>query len=212
MSVGLLEQLNQALDSWKQPDRKTVVGLEGYSAAGKTTLLEQLTTTNYRDDVVLISLDSFLNPEVLKWLTAGTAEFNLDVRKSNWYEIEPLINLVKKYHNSNDTITETIRSPRSSRTQIEQAFDLSRPVLLLEGTMLQRQPLDQLIDRLIYLDVPADVAFQRRTARIRQKAQQPEKILIEHETWARTFDIIYQEYIRTCQPKERADLVLKSDA
>lgn len=199
---SMAEPLMRKLDEW-ETGRKTVIGIEGYSAAGKTTLLNYV--GSLRPGILTVEIDDFLAPaherEAVRvpWLEP-------DWRKAPWFRYNVLEELLKRYEESDLPYTAPIYNRKSKEFDGEKDFDLSKTTLVAEGIFLMHTPLANRLDYLVYVDVPFHIADQRRWERHMQREPNPDRV--KHLAWVEGFIKLYSEYLDTQKPQERADLVI----
>lgn len=198
----MAEPLLRKLDEW-ETGRKTIVGIEGYSATGKTTLLNYVGAL--RPEVLALEVDDFLAPArereavTVPWLEP-------DWRKAPWFRYRILEELLMQYEESDLPYSSPVYNRKSKEFDGKKVFDLSRATMVAEGTFLLQSPLANRLDYLVYVDLPFDIADRRRWERHMQK--EPNADRVKHLAWVEEFIKLYSEYLETQEPHKRADLVI----
>ena len=185
-------KIEQQLAQWgRGRNNKLVVGIDGYSGSGKTTILKKLSEQNpnilpvYMDDFATVSMDK------------NEAEKNTKLYSGI---------LLLKFNND-----EGLKKLQNVITEYKK--DLSGGnVLVIEGVfLLYESVLAGFLDKLIYLDVDFSVSEERRIKREKErwgKNYYPEN---DPGSFVGGFKVNYKKYIELYNPKENADLVLKID-
>lgn len=200
----MAEPLLRKLDEWES-SRKTIVGIEGYSASGKTTLLNYV--GGLRPEIQALEVDDFLAPA--REREAVTAPWlEPDWRKAPWFRYNVLEELLQQYEESNITYNSPIYNRKSKEFDGKKDFDLSKPTLVAEGTFLLQTPLADRLDYLVYVDIPFEIADRRRWERHMKK--EPNADRVKHLAWVEDFIKLYSEYLETQKPHKRADLVINA--
>lgn len=201
----IAEPLLKKLDAWKVPDQKTIVGIEGYSAAGKSTLLKFV--ADQRSDIVPVESDDFLSAERVRDMHRHEPiRLEPDWRKAPWFEYEALDRLLTQYEQGHGHYVSPIYNRKTKEFDGEKEFNLAKPLLLIEGTFLLQSPAADRLDHLVFLDISYELADARRWER-HQKAS-PTASREKHMEWLKRFVQIYDLYLEACDPKKKADVVI----
>src|SRR3989344_6978735 len=146
-----VQEIDSKLREWAPEEGKLVVGIDGYTGVGKTTVLNQLATLN--ENILAVNQDDFLlSREATKNLLAKAKDrsqvFELENRDSKKIE-----DLVSAFRNGAEIYEMKVFNPVSGEIDILKSFNLSKKILVIEGVfMFHPKSLDHLWGRRIYLD------------------------------------------------------------
>ena len=183
------KNISESLKKWLyEADKNIVVCIDGYSGAGKTTILKKLAGEN--EFILPIYMDDCVS-------TANTKENLLPQIESNSSE------LILEWE-PKDGIEKIRNIIADFKSKVG-----SNKVLVVEGIFLfHPNLLNNLWDKRIYLDTNKEKADARRV--IREKDRFGDKYFPEThpDSFARLFKIAFKRYEELYGPKERADLVV----
>ncbi|TCP55985.1 uridine kinase [Tumebacillus sp. BK434] len=189
--------------SKKHPDLRLLLGIDGLSGAGKTTLVQGLaaelerrgieTAVLHVDDLITVRERRYHTgqPEwyehyTLQWDAESIAEnvFRAWVRGDRQLELDV-------YDSAGDAVhPQTFTVPQDG-------------ILIVEGVYLQRKEWRGFFDYMVYIDCPREVRFARVTKRGGQDLHDPARIdLYKRRYWAAE-----DHYLQTEQPLARADFI-----
>ncbi|MDP4000295.1 MAG: hypothetical protein Q8Q11_02590 [bacterium] len=208
----IAEPILEQVERWlKDADHKLklVIGIEGYSAVGKTTLHEYL--RQQLPDLLQVRLDDYLAKRAVRDAIRSEANWQLDWKKSGWYQYEEFERVINAYRRSDAKFTSQIYNRDTDDYDRTVEYDLSKPAMLLEGSLLFRSPAGPEIDRLIYLDGSWDEADRRRLKRhiaVRGDNYQTRE---RSRIFERNFRILYEKYLKKYDVRARTDLTIHVD-
>ena len=177
------------LEGWRS-ENVLVVGLDGYSGIGKTTLCKSI-AEGY-SGVKKVNMDNFVT-------TANSKECLMPQIENK----SPTLILGWKPFDGVSKLRQVIESFRDKPTEGR--------VLLVEGIFLFHPALNDLWDKRIYLDGDFKRADERRMVREKERWGDGYMSETDPDSYARLFKIAYERYLELYQPEEMVDLVLKID-
>jgi phosphoglycolate phosphatase len=201
--IRILEHICADLSRQKQ-DRAMVVGINGVDTSGKTTftlsLADYLRDHGHRTQVV--HLDDFHNSRAVR--SQGTDErdayithaFNLDLLVTELLEPASKSVIVDKHLTLLNLDSDTYTNVQYYRID-------THTIVLVDGVLLYREPLDAYFDYRIFLRI--GFAEVLRRARIRDVPIHGEAFL---ELYRRKYIPIQEWYLKTYTPDQRADIVI----
>jgi uridine kinase len=196
-------QLAEALSTWLPSNAKLVVGIDGYSGVGKTTLVNDIAKHNAQ--VLPVHMDDFMVPVTDRERLIANAADPSEVYELYWNDYKLLRSLIDTFHNSEDQ-RYVVQLPNGS-TKI---LDLSKRILLLEGIFVfHPKLLNDVWDRRVLLELDPKIADQRRITRETQKSGSEYIPESNPTSFFRLFKIAYLRYLKEYQPKMVADMVIK---
>lgn len=169
---------------------KNVVGIDGYSGIGKTTVSYEIERTNKK--VKVLHLDDYI-------VTANTKE-KLEphlAEKNEYLELE-----WKNVGNENlDSLKADIENFKKE--------DLDKNILIAEGIFFFHPIFKDLFDKIVFLDGNEKEADERRVKR--EKERWGENYFPEDhpDSFTRLFKLAWKRYVEIYKPKEKADLVIE---
>lgn len=187
--------------------RPLIIGINGVDASGKTFFSQNFSKflNAIGHHSIIIHLDDFHNPSVIR--KQGENEigayinnaFNLKRLKEQ--VLEPIRNM-----NAKDEINislDTLDLETDKNTAHVDYTIRKETIILLEGVLLFREPIDGFLDRRLFLDI----GFEEVIRRVRDRDVHLFGEGLE-ERYRNKYIPIQQWYIDTYKPQERADIVI----
>ncbi len=188
-------------------ESKIVVGIDGYSGIGKTTTLKELAQRN--QNILAVNRDDFIIPRKSFETLLSQASDKSVIFETEMLDLKKIRGFITAFRTSDTIYQTTIFNSDSGRCDIEQKYDLSKKILVLEGIFLfHPKQLNDVFDVKIFLDGDIDAADQRR---IKREKERWGKDYFPHnhpDSYFRFVRIAFERYIKVCKPKESADLVI----
>lgn len=183
------QKVIEKLEEW-QREGKLVVGVDGYSGIGKTTLCNHI--AEIYPPVEVLSMDDYvttanIKDNLLPQITSGLPTLTLE-----WKPEGGIIKLRQAIQVFRDSVD-------------------GKKNLLVEGIFLYHPDLDDVWDRRIYLGGDFEQADARRIKR--EKERWGDKYFPEThpDSYARLFKIAHKRYEELCHPKEHSDLIIQME-
>lgn len=181
-----MEKLSKYL---KSINEKTVIGLDGYSGIGKTTLANNV--ENLNRNIKVLHLDDYI-------VTANTKEkLEVHLKENKKY-------LELEWRNVDDNSLNSLKTDIDNFKKSESDTN----ILLVEGIFLLHPMFNGLFDKIIFLDGDEKQADKRRIKREKERwgdAYFPE----DHpDSFARLFKLAWQRYIELYKPIDNSNLVI----
>ena len=189
----------------KHHDIHYIIGIDGYSCSGKTTLTKDLAKHfSFNYPVSVFHIDDFITPKNYRYNTGHEEwyeHFYLQWDASNIRDslFKPLKNnelkLKLKYYNKDqDSIYEHISnlSPKS--------------IIIIEGVFLQRIEWKEFFDYIIFIDCPREQRFERELIRSNHKDNISKTICKYKKRYWAAEDFYEKSY----NPLKSSDLVIKN--
>jgi len=207
------EKTNEKIKEWaKETPSKLIVGLDGYTGIGKTTLLNNLAFMN--SDILPVNRDDFLfSREIVREKLSKAIDrskiFELEVCDDK--KMEDFINAFKKGEVSEYEINTF--DPISGEVNIPKKYDFSKKIMMVEGVFMfhPELPLNKLWDKKIYLEGDIEKIDERRIKREKEKWGKDYFPETHPDSYFRQVTTGLKRYIELYKPKEIADLVIKMD-
>lgn len=195
------------LNDKKTPGRPLIVGINGVDTSGKTIFTKELCNylSQFHNHLQVIHLDDFHNPS--------------DIRNK---ESDPVISYFNNAFNL-ESIEENILKPTSIGERLDKEFlllnlendlyDVKKryivnedTIVLLEGVLLFREPIDQYMDVKIYIDISFDeviIRAQKRDYKLFGDATE--------ERYRKKYIPVQKLYFEKHSPKEKSHLVINNE-
>jgi uridine kinase len=206
--VSFAHRASKIISEWSAPTGKLVVGLDGHTGTGKTTLLEQLADLN--PDILPVHRDDFLFPrQKVQELLANTPDqstvFELEV-----CDVAKLREFISTYKTTTSPYHIEAYNPDSGECNIDQTYDFSKKIMVVEGVFMFHPKLtNDLWDKRIYLDGDAEKIKARRIQREKDRWKD-EYFPEDHpDSYFRHVIIALKRYEQRYNPKNQADIVLR---
>jgi len=183
------------------------IGVDGFCAAGKTTIAEALAAVLSASgaEVIRVSTDDYQNPPEVRWQLGDSSPegFYRHAVDFDTMEREVLAPLgpsgSKLYRTSSYDIF--ARRPHVS----EQSVAPDDGVLLLDGLFLHTERIARALDYTIFVDAPFDICVER--ARARNQERREDAAAVERLYRSRYIPG-FQLYLSECHPREVASATI----
>lgn len=210
----IIQQACNAIQGWES-DKKIIIGIEGYSGTGKSTLLREL--EKRMPDILAVHRDDFMIPRKAWRSYFANATDKAKALEYMTVDIPQILEFAEKYRQTNDKQTFLLRADESSGSTSGEktfpfSFDFSKRIMVIEGIWLfHPHQFDQIFDYRIYLDANQDAADERR--RKREMVRWGDRYFPDThpDNYFRLIKVAYNDYLKKYRPRERADLVMLVD-
>ena len=199
--------IEHCIIEWKKPSWPTIVGINGVDLSGKSTL-----ATSFQDylrkrgyNVELIHLDDFHNPSAKRREGGNPIDAYLrNAFNTSLLESEVLGPIAETGRLST---TLTLLDLETDTYSNHQRYDVcENTIVLLEGVLLFRPPVDNYIDLRVFLDIGFDEVLKR--AKSRDVARFGAEIL---PAYRNKYIPLQKKYLREYSPKQTADIVIDNE-
>ena len=209
MNNDSIGQIEQKITEYSKKHKKLVVGIDGYSGIGKTTLLNKLIEDNR--DIVPVFRDDFIKPRKIIEKLLENADDKSKIMELEWCDNEKIRDLVNKFKESNETYAVKTYNPDTGDVDIEKTFDLSKSIMIIEGIFLFHPKLiDDVFDLKIFLEGDNEAADERRRKREKERWGDEYFPDTHPDSYFRLVKIAFDRYYESYKPQQRADLVIKT--
>lgn len=194
--------LDEILDK-KQPGQRMLLGIDGLSGAGKTTLVQGLVAEMEARgmETAVLHIDDLITDRSTRYGT-GQAEWYEHYRLQ--WDVDGIAENVFRAWKRGDRQLELDVYDYAKDSVHRQTMSVPQDgLLIVEGVYLQRQEWRGYFDYMLYIDCPRDIRFERVTRRGGQDLHDPARI----ELYKRRYWAAEDHYVLTERPRERADFV-----
>jgi uridine kinase len=207
MTSNQVQQVRQKIAEYSKKYQKLVVGIDGYSGIGKTTLLNRLIDNQ---NIVPVLRDDFIKPrKIIETLLKNTDDKS-KIMELEWCDNEKIRDLVKKFKENIGAYTTKIYNSDTGDMDMGKTYDLSKQIMIIEGIFLFHPKLtENIFDLKIFLEGDNIAADERR--RKREKERWGDKYFPDShpDSYFRLVKIAFNRYYESYKPQQRADLVIK---
>lgn len=207
------KHISQVLDSiqkWRKEKKKLVIGIDGYSGVGKTTLLKEI--NNAINDILVVYRDDFIAPSKERNKRFQKSKDKAKMMKYEIVDINEIRSFIEKYKLSNNIQEYYLYNGKTGKRDVLCKFDFSKSILIIEGIFLfHPKQFDDLFDKRIFLDANQEKADKRRREREMKRWGDDYFPDTHPDSYFRLTKIAFNDYIKKYKPEERADIVLKID-
>ena len=201
MQITLYTQIYTQI---KQASGVRCVGINGVDTSGKSIFANQFSEVlrSKGEDVAIVHLDDFHNPKALR--VKGNNEITAYI--TNAFDLSTLLNeiLCPLRYNGEVHKELTLLDLDSDLFTLKRQYDISvETIVVLEGVLLYREPLEDFIDFKIFLDISFDEVIRR--AIIRDVPKYGTQFL---DKYREKYIPIQQWYLESCDPKGKSNIVV----
>lgn len=185
-------------------ERAVIVGINGVDTSGKTrfTLALAQFLKNRGQATQIVHLDDFHHPKEIR--SQGTDE--IDAYINNAFNMELLITeLLAPVHTggSVDKTLHLLDLESDSMTNRKRYIITPDTIVLIEGILLYRPPLDSFFDYRVFLDIGFDEVMRRAAERDTGRFDENTA-----DRYRRKYIPVQKWYLETHHPGQKADLVI----
>lgn len=210
MTQKQVKQLNKVINNWSVTSDKLIVGIDGYTGVGKTTLLKELSKLN--KNILPVNRDDFQIPrfkfrKIYKNVKDRSRVFELEMNDS-----ANLNKLVQTFRKSNKSYKIKAYDGVSGKVNVPKTFDFSKKIMVVEGVfMFHPKLLNKIWDKRIYLKGNIKKIDKRRVAREKKRWGKDYFPETQPDSYFRQVIIALKRYQKLYKPEKNADLVIKVD-
>lgn len=208
MISNQIKQVEEKIAEYSKGHKKLVVGIDGYSGIGKTTLLNKLVENN--QNILPVFRDDFIKSRKVIERLLKNADDKSKIMELEWCDNEKIKKLVDKFRKSDKPYSLKIFNPTTGNVDLKKIFDLSKKIMIVEGIFLFHPKLtNDIFDLRILLEGDNEAADERR--RKREKERWGDKYFPDThpDSYFRLVKIAFDRYYKLYKPQQRADLIIK---
>jgi len=202
--------LLDSINSWKKSDEKIIVGIDGYSGAGKTTLIEGI--ENDDKDILPVNRDDFAIPRKEFWNKFGKAESEqekIDILVNEIINTKELSSFLETFKKKDGLVEWMLRNEKTGIKDDLRKFDFSKKILVIEGIFLFRHDeLSNHFEKKVFLKVDQKIADERRRNREKEKWGDDYFPDTHPDSAFRLTKIGFNQYLEEFHPEKQVDLVI----
>lgn len=202
LPLELLAPIEALLCARRPPGRACLLGLNGVDTAGKTVFAHRLTAAlRPRFPVALIHGDDFHHPHAIRYQHPDPVEGYLrhafDLARLERELLAPL------HRGDALNVTLTLLDLATDAYTLTRRYTITpETVVLLEGVLLYRPPLDRYFDARIFLEISETEVLRRAVLR-----DGPEAVA----RYRARYIPAQRRYLAEYRPRERSDIVIDND-
>ncbi|MCR8848184.1 kinase [Rossellomorea sp. SC111] len=194
----MLEIISELISLVKSQNRY-ILGIDGLSRSGKTTLVKQLQETLDNEEIEyyffhiddhIVEREGRYNTGFEEWYEYFQLQWDVDWLKRNFFEKLIDCDQINLPYYHSDTDTQEIRTVTLPKTGL----------IVIEGVFLQRKEWQGFFDKVLFLDCSQERRFMRETKTTKRNREKFERRYWKAEEY----------YINTFKPLDSADIVIKT--
>jgi uridine kinase len=209
-SEKIAKKINRMIKRWLSDGKKIVIGIDGYSGSGKTTVLEYLAKIN--SDVLPLFLDDFIEPWSKRKKMMDKAKDKSKVFEFKWYRYREIEDLILKFKKQKGGFHKAIvyDFEKNDFGPIKE-FDLSKKVLAVEGIFLfhPKHKISRMWNKKIYLKVDFEKGDRRRIQREMEKWGEYYISETHPDSYVTPFKQAYKRYLEKYKIEDKVDVMIK---
>lgn len=211
-TIQVASKAHKAIHLWAKGKNKLVVGIDGYTGIGKTTLLNNLAKLD--SDIVVMNRDDFQIPKVKfdKLYKNNDPESRSKLFELEMNDTEKLEKVVMSFRKSNKPYKMKAYDGNSGKVNIPKVYDFSKKIMVVEGIfMFHPKLLNHLWDKKIYLKGDIKKIDARRIKREKKRWGKDYFPETHPDSYFRQVIFALKKYQSQYRPHKSADLVIYVD-
>jgi uridine kinase len=202
---SVVHKLLSHLAKWQSITPRLVVGIEGYSGAGKTTLVKEIVATM---PAVLLHMDEFQVSDNERKKLERSLHHKKDIFVEK-YRFAVLRDLVEKFRDGQRSAKHDLVDPDADARH-QQTFLFDANLLIIDGIWLSNSDrLPSVFDKIVFLDIDPAIADHRRRQREGQRWGADAWEETHPDSYIKQYKLAHEEYMERYKPRQHASLVLK---
>ena len=203
-----ISQIENKIREFSKSTLKLVVGIDGYSGIGKTTLLKELAKRNKQ--ILPVFRDDFVKPrKAIEQLLRQASDKSI-VMERGWVDNDNLKAFIMKYRESDAPYVVNTFNSVSGEQDLKKTFDFSKRVMVIEGIfLLHPELLGDQFDLKIFVTGDTTAADERRILREKKRWGKDYFPETHPDSYVRLIKIAFARYEKTYNPQALADLTVK---
>jgi uridine kinase len=201
----IIEHISTGLEKWTVSGRKMVIGIDGESGIGKTTIAKELANL-YPELIFHFSLDFFIKPAQERYSSLRKIDKKTEVFEKDWFYLDRFEKLVNSFKEGDIYKCSKI----IGRNDKDIEFD--NKVLLVDGIFLHNRVMfKKSFDKIIYLYSDKEIVEtrrKRRRERLYCKSGDQDK-LKKTDLMEQLLAMAHEDYVDKYNPIDNSDLVIK---
>lgn len=204
--MKFLSSIKEGIKQLEKFDRPYIVGIDGLSGAGKTTITEEirneLQTEGYR--IVVIHIDDLLEERAKRYNTGHPEWFEYYMLQWDVQYIKE--SLFEAVHQKKNHIHLKFYNMENDQC-FSKLIDLKQSTLILiEGIFLQRKEWRAFFDYVIYVDCPKEVRYQR----VLERDTYIGDMIARLDKYKKRYWLGEEYYLNEEDPLKKSDIIISS--
>jgi len=204
-NTKIVNTINDFIKKWSKGADKIVIGLDGPSGVGKTTIARELECVNNNITVASLEYFSFSPEKRLKAFKNN--KDRLSTFENDWYDIDRLKKLISAFRTTTKPYIIKSKNFHSQKME-EKEYNFKNSILLVDGVFFHNTKIyNSIFDRTVYLTMDKKVLEERvkkRFIRLFSKDKLSVRML-----WSQLFNLAWDQYVKAFKPNDNADLAVK---
>ena len=202
-NLPIARAILEHLSGWEKPGKKFILGLDGPSGVGKSSIAR--TIKRLRGQVTVLSLDQFKATRDIqvKLLEEGDLSGIKD-----WYDLDGLQKTISSFWKE-DKFFVTRKFRHLSGEKRTARYFLKSKILIVDGIFISHPDLRVLCNKIVFLERDNKYVAVRRAKRAQRINEKYGTHLSLRSKIHRQFDSLWKKYALDYQPETKADVWLR---
>ena len=213
--TAVIWQTIEAIASVRQPDRPTLIAIDGIDGSGKSTFADEVAAELATRGVPALrsTIDSFHNPRSVRWRRGQSSPLGFYLDSHDLVAVQDLL-LKPLRDGTGDYSVAVFDEPMDQRVEIEPVPVRGDELLIFDGIFVQRPELSEYWDLTIWLDGQQRVDLRRLGLVMDDLPDEPVEVVGHVLEWQRRIDRYssgMRHYLDLVDPIGVANIVINNN-
>lgn len=211
-TLQIAREANKIILSWAKHKEKLVVGIDGYTGIGKTTLTNNLAKLNR--EILIVNRDDFQisRASFRKLYKNADPKARVKLFELEMNDFKKLEKVVMAFRKSNKPFKFKAYDGVTGKVNMPKVYDFSKKIMVVEGVlMFHPKPLKHLWDKKIYLKGNIKKINKRRIKREKKRWGKDYFPETHPDSYFRQAILAFKNYQKQYKPDKSSDLIINVD-
>lgn len=205
----IIERIIDLIDQWskEKPEKKLIIGIDGLSGIGKTTIANEIARKKF--NISVVHLDYFMNSSEKRHQAIEKFGDNLQMYENYWYDLKKFKKLISDFRNpgSEKKFVFTNDCYQRNKGPKKPQIDLLNAALLVDGIFISdKKMFNMCFDETILLTLDDEYIAKRR--KLRFVINHPGEKYDKDRYIKNNFDNVWEDYLKMWQPMKNSSIIL----